>query len=466
MAAAVISATGEKLMPTSNYRARKLLKSGRAAVCTRGPIFTIALPGRSSGSTQPVELKCDSGYRHVGVSIASETREYVNEQRDLLPDETKYHNNAREYRRTRRGRLRHRKPRFDNRRGLIAKEGFAPSIRHKRDAHIDLIAGYAKAIPITKVIVECGQFDTQVLKAAEAGLPVPEGEDYQHGEQYGYDTLREAVFARDGYKCIVCGHSALKGTILRIHHLGYRIGDRSNRMSNLGSVCTLCHTAKNHQPGGKLYSLKPKLNTFRGASFMTSVRYDMIRRLKELLPDIEIRTTYGAATKAARKAIGIKKTHANDAYCMGTFHPKHRTDFARFIKKRRNNRILERFYDAKYIDRRDHSEKSGSQLSCGRTNRSESRHGPKDERIYRCSKVSSGKRTIRRQRYAIRPGDEIIIRGIGKAIAASCKKKANGSIYVKLASGKETSLVSVTLLRHTGGWQRILQKGGGVSSPP
>ena len=443
-------------MPTSNYRARKLLQSGRAAVCTRRPIFTIVLLGRNSGSTQPVELKCDSGYRHVGISIASETKEYVNEQRDLLPDETEHHNDAKKYRCDRRNRLRYRKARFRNRSSLMTKEGFAPSIRHKRDAHIDLITGYAKVIPITKVIVECGQFDTQVLKAVEAGLPIPEGEDYQHGERYGYDTLREAVFARDGYKCIVCKKSAIRDKIvLRMHHLGYLIGDRSNRLSNLGSVCTLCHTSKNHQPGGKLYGLKPKLKSFAGATFMTSVRYDMIRRLKELLPGIEVRMTYGAATKAARRDLGIRKTHANDAYCMGSFHPKHRDDFVRFIKRRRNNRILEKFYDAKYIDVRDRSKKSGSQIPCGRTNRSEPRNGSKNERIYRCSKISSGKRTIRKQRYAIRPGDEIIVRGIGKTIAASCKKKANGSIYVKLASGKETSLASVTLLRHTGGWQRI-----------
>ena len=439
-------------MPTSNYRARKLLKSGRAAVCTRRPIFTIVLLGRNSGSTQPVELKCDSGYRHVGISITSETREYVNEQRDLLSDETERHNDARKCRRTRRGRLRYRKPRFDNRRGLIAKEGFAPSIRHKRDAHIDLITAYAAVIPITKVIVECGQFDTQVLKAVEAGLPIPKGEDYQHGERYGYDTLREAVFARDGYKCIVCKKSAIRDKIvLRMHHLGYLIGDRSNRLSNLGSVCTLCHTSKNHQPGGKLYGLKPKLKSFAGATFMTSVRYDMIRRLKELLPDIDIRMTYGAATKAARRDLGIRKTHANDAYCMGAFHPKHRADFVHFMKRRRNNRILEKFYDAKYIDVRDHSKKSGSQLSCGRTNRSESRNGPKNERIYRCSKASSGRRSIRRQRYPLQPGDLVCINGKHYAVVGTHSYGAQ----VTLSNKKSVAVKAVRLIKHVGGWQKI-----------
>ena len=48
---------------------------------------------------------------------------------------------------------------------------------------------------IAKVIVETAEFDLQLIKAVEAGLPVPIGEDYQHGDRYGYSTLREAAFA-------------------------------------------------------------------------------------------------------------------------------------------------------------------------------------------------------------------------------------------------------------------------------
>ena len=34
-----------------------------------------------------MEYKCDTGYQHIGVSIATEKKEVVSEQRDLLPDE-------------------------------------------------------------------------------------------------------------------------------------------------------------------------------------------------------------------------------------------------------------------------------------------------------------------------------------------------------------------------------------------
>ena len=93
--------------------------------------------------------------------------------------------------------------------------------------------------------------------------------------------------------------------------------------------------------------------------------------------------TYGALTKLKRKNCNIKKSHSNDAYCMGEFHPKHRNDFRHYQKLRRNNRILSKFYDAKYIDIRDDSIKSGKQIGCNRTNRRELRNSDKNERIYR-----------------------------------------------------------------------------------
>ena len=186
-------------MPTNSYRARRLLKSKRAVIYRYRPVFTIKLADRTDGYIQPIEYKCDTGYQNIGISICSDTKEFVNEQRDLLKDEVKRHSDSRKYRRTRRNRLRYRKKRFDNRRGMISRDGFAPSIRNKRDVHVRLYEEYYKVFPITKAVFEMGQFDTQVLKAVEAGLPVPEGTDYQRGEQYGYATLREAVFARDSY---------------------------------------------------------------------------------------------------------------------------------------------------------------------------------------------------------------------------------------------------------------------------
>ena len=411
---AVLDASGHPLMPTNSYRARKLLKSGRARIHSYRPVFTVRLLDRVDGDIQPVEYKCDTGYQHIGISVSSRKHEYVNAQYDLLANEVERHNDSRKYRRTRRNRLGYRKPRFDNRKGVISDGGFAPSIRNRRDCHIRLFEQYAKVIPVTDAYFEMGQFDTQVLKAIEEGKPLPEGAGYQQGERYGTATLREAVFSRDDYTCIVCRRNVFKDkAILHVHHTGFWKGDRTNRLANLGSVCERCHTSANHKPGGKLYGLDPKLKQFKGATFMTMVRWDMWRRIKDLpcvSPNgIKLHMTYGAATKLARKELGIKKTHSNDAWCMGTFHPAWRTDFLHYAKRRRNNRVLEKFYNAKYTDLRDGSRKSGSQPGCNRTNRSIPRRNTEDLRMYRAGKVSKGRRAVRLQRYEIQPGDIIFL---------------------------------------------------------
>ena len=136
---------------------------------------------------------------------------------------------------------------------------------------------------------------------------------------------------------------------------------------------------------------------------------------------------------------------------MGEFHPKFRTNFKHYQKLRRNNRVLSKFYDAKYIDLRDGSIKSGKQLSCNRTNRSEMRNSDKNERIYRGQKVSKGKTVVRKQHYQYRPYDLIwyentkyIVKGVqdkGKRIALQNHLPAPISKIKKSIHTKGWSLV-------------------------
>ena len=90
MSVAVISKTGERLMPTSEYRARKLLKSGKAVKYSYHP-FTIQLTKRKTGYAQPIELCMDTGYIHIGISVKSEKHEYLALQVDTLTDEKERH---------------------------------------------------------------------------------------------------------------------------------------------------------------------------------------------------------------------------------------------------------------------------------------------------------------------------------------------------------------------------------------
>lgn len=444
---AVLSRTGKKLMPTNAYRARKLLKSGRAEIECYKPMFTIRLTDREEGDVQPVEYACDTGYQHVGVSIKSEKHEYVHNQYDMLKDETERHNDCRKYRRARRNRKRYRKPRFDSR--SKKNKDMAPSLRHRMENQIRLFESFCGVLPITNATFEMGKFDTQLLQAIAEGKPLPKGKDYQHGAKYLYQTERMAVFGRDHYTCQICGRGVKDHAILHTHHIGFWMSPpyRSNRISNLLTVCEQCHTPKNHKHGGKLWGLKPKNTNLASAAYMSTVRWSMYRRLVNAHPDVDIHIQYGAKTSIIRQERHITKTHANDAYCIGTFHPRHRTRGQIFQKKRRNNRVLAKFYDAKYIDMRDGSKKSGSQLSCSRTKRSESRCSEKNERIYRIRKVSKGRVSTRRRHYWYQPGDAVIFQD-RKCIVKGVH--CNGSRILTTAGS--IAINQVVLSHKEGGW--------------
>lgn len=404
----VVTNTGKPLMPTTEPRARKLLKKGRAKIYKYRP-FTIMILDREDGETQPVEYKSDVGYQHVGISVASEKHEYQSVQIDLLPDEPERHNDRRMYRQTRRNRKRYRKPRFNNRK---KEEGWlAPSIQHKVDIQVTYYQKIAEVCPITTATFEMGKFDTQLLKALEEGKPLPQGKDYQKGERYGIETLRQAVFERDHHTCIFCGRSAFKdGAKLHMHHIGFWKQDRSDRLNNLATACEKCHTPANHKPGGLLYGKEPKVKSMANATYMTIIRWQMLDLLKKAAPHIQVKVVYGAQTKIQRQQLGLEKSHANDAYSIGSMHPKHRAPTILLRKERRNDRILQKFYDAIYIDSRDGKKKTGQQLSNGRINRN---HKKDSENLHPCrkQKVKKGHVNIRRSRTQLKPGSLVIYQG-------------------------------------------------------
>ena len=112
---AVVTNTGKPLMPTSTYRARKLLKGGRAVIYKYRPYFTIMLVDRAEGEVQDIEYKSDTGSKHAGISACTEKQELLSEQRDLPDREPEHHKEQQRNRRGRRNRKRYRKPKFDNR---------------------------------------------------------------------------------------------------------------------------------------------------------------------------------------------------------------------------------------------------------------------------------------------------------------------------------------------------------------
>lgn len=85
--ACVLSKNGERLMPTIRLgKVRHLLKDGKAKIIKHHP-FTIQLLYDSETNIQPIEICEDVGYNYIGISVKSQSHEYVSAQYDTLQDE-------------------------------------------------------------------------------------------------------------------------------------------------------------------------------------------------------------------------------------------------------------------------------------------------------------------------------------------------------------------------------------------
>ena len=453
----VIDLSGQLLMPTSRVKARKLLKTGKATIVNYLP-FAIQLNYTVSNPViQEIEVCIDTGSEHIGISVKSEKHEFLHLQADNLNDEHKKHEDQATYRRNRRNRKRYRKARFNNRIATKKEGWLAPTILHKKDNHINLHKKIVEFFPVARIVVEVGQFDPALMRAKGKG-EILQGTDYQQGLAFGLENVRQAVFVRDKYTCKVCGKGIKDGKILRTHHNIHRSKGGSDSADNLVTVCTDCHTSENHKEGKTLENGKfGELSPLKDAAYMNIVRWILIAEIKELFSNIEVRTTYGSYTKASRRKLGqLPKTHANDAYAMGDFHPSHRHTEVHIVKRRRNNRVLSKFYDAKYIDIRDGKIRKGSELGCNRTNRREPRNNPKNNRIYHGQKVSKGRVAARKKRYTIQSGDRVTYKG--KQYTAQGTVSNGASIILQTAKQSPTGKAvtcspnKITKVIHCGGW--------------
>ena len=380
-------------MPTNPRKARLLLKGGKAKIVKYTP-FTIQLNYGSSGYKQPITLGVDAGYQNIGFSAVTEKEELLSGEATLLSGMSERITERAMYRNQRRCRKRHRKPRFDNRRR--DKGWLAPSIQHKFDTHLGMVNLIKSILPIIRVVVEIANFDIQKVKNPEI-----EGKGYQEGEQSGYWNLREYILHRDKHSCQNpdCTSNA-KQKILQVHHLGYWKSDRSDRPGNLITLCTKCHTAGNHKEEGFLYGWRPKLKSFRPETFICMVRWRLVNVLK-------CDYTYGYLTKSGRMDLELPKTHIHDAFVIAGGTHQNRAEPIFIEQIRRNNRSLQKFYDAKYIDIRTGKKESGQTLNNGRRTRNKNHNG-ENLRVYREQKVSKGRVSIRRQRYQFQPNDMVV----------------------------------------------------------
>ena len=306
---------GQPLMPTKNHRkVRLLLDSGAAVVVKRTP-FTIRLTTRSKTYVQPIILGVDAGSKTIGLSASTEAEELFAAEVTPRNDVVDNLSTRREFRRARRNRkTRHREPRFNNRVRSKHKGWLAPSVEGKIQEHITYIKRVCALLPVGKVVVETAEFNLQLLKAVETGLPVPQEEDYQKGEMLGYYNVRQFILWRDNYTCRCCGAHG-KGVKFHVHHLESR-KTGGNAPNNLVTLCDGCH--KKFHKGIITPDIlkKRKRRSTRDAAFMGIMRRTLMERLWAELA-IQVVETKGYITKYTRvELLKLEKTHTNDALAI------------------------------------------------------------------------------------------------------------------------------------------------------
>ncbi len=293
--------------------------------------FTIKILDRKKKSsyTKDVTLGIDAGYKEVGFSVINEDEELISGVLELRNDIPKKLEQKANYRRNRRHRnTRYRQPRFDNRKKSKPKGWLAPSIKHKMNSHIKLVNKLKEILPISKVIVEVAQFNTQKMQNPEI-----EGVEYQQGTLQGYN-VRNYLLEKFNRQCAYCGKEDVP---LEVEHIIPKSRGGSNRVDNLTISCHNCNQEKDSQTAkefGYPNVQKQAKQTLKSTAFMNIVRWKIVNKL-------DCDYTFGHITKKNRIEQDLEKTHYNDAFIIANGKNQKRCKPIKAIINRRNNRSLQ-----------------------------------------------------------------------------------------------------------------------------
>jgi 5-methylcytosine-specific restriction endonuclease McrA len=335
LAVFVLDRRKKPLMPCSEKRARLLLDRGRARVHRLVP-FTIRLVDRSVEDSvlQPVRLKLDPGSKTTGMALVrefeetdAETGEIHKTTHVLFLAQLHHRSEAirealiarRAFRRRRRSDLRYRACRFANRR---RPEGWlAPSLRHRVETTLSWVERLRRWVPVTALSLELVRFDTQALQNPEIS-----GFEYQQGTLFGFE-VREYLLEKWGRKCAYCGKENVP---LEIDHIHPKSHGGSDRVSNLTLACRPCNQRKNNRDVADFLAHDPKRLArievqrkapLKDAAAVNSTRWALCNALKGTRLPVEVAS--GGRTKYNRTQLGVPKTHALDAACVGNIDALH-----------------------------------------------------------------------------------------------------------------------------------------------
>ena len=253
----VTDASGQPLAPCHPARARQLLRNGRAVARHRYDIFGIRLVDKTVPPEQihHATLAVNPGSEHTGLALFQQTdtghrKVLATLQIDHRGRDVKHRmEQRRNYRRARRGRIRHRQPRFLNRRRVPG--WLPPSVQSRLDNAMTWIDRLHKLVAVDRIIVETLQFDIQ-----RPANPDIRGVEYQQGPLY-QTTLRAFVYHRDRGKCQYCGKRPGKDNPLTLDHIVPRAAGGTDRPDNIAAACRQCNQAKGDLPVEEFLSRRP-----------------------------------------------------------------------------------------------------------------------------------------------------------------------------------------------------------------
>ncbi len=293
----VLDTHKKPLMPCTPKKARLLLSRGRAVVHRRYP-FVIRLKDRrvEESVVQPLILKIDPGSRTSGMAVV---------RVEETPQGEVHHA-------VHLAEVGHRGEQVHEAMGTRAR-----ARRRRRSAHLRSRIGnvltwarrYGRWTPITRLEVERVKFDLHLIQNPEIA-----GVEYQRGELAGWE-LRAYLLEKFQHQCAYC-HK--RDVPFELDHQVPRSRGGTHRASNVVLCCHDCNLAKGNQTAAEFGhpEVEAQAKTpLKDAAAVNATRYALVRALEAL--SLPIGTWSGGRTRWNRDRLGIHKTHALDALCVG-----------------------------------------------------------------------------------------------------------------------------------------------------
>lgn len=349
IAAYVQSKQGKPLEPMHSYpRVRRFLKEKKARIVSHKPFVIRLTYDITNPITETYHLGQDTGRTNIGIAVIQNDGEiaYSAHVKTCNKDVPKHMEERAIHRRASRSGERKVRQRLAIKHNTTFPEGnirerllpkcdtsiknkyiknteskfanrkrpqgwLTPTARHLLNTHIRSIEEACKLLPVEDITIEITRWDF-----ARMENPGIKNWEYAKGKLFGFDSVEDAVSARQEGKCLLCGNP-----IKAYHHVIPKHCGGNNSIDNLCGLCEECH-AKVHTDASVQETLKNKqkgvLKKYHALSVINQIMPYLLDELVKHFPDKTIYVTTGKETCALRKSLCLPDTHWIDAWCIAT----------------------------------------------------------------------------------------------------------------------------------------------------